>query len=164
MKHFTLNDLLRQTMIAAIYVVLVLLFQFMSFEKIQFRIAEVLLILVFFDKKSLIGLVIGTFLANWLWSPFGLIDAVIGSFATFAGVILMVAFGRIKVIALIFPALTNGIIIGLMIAYLNQLPFLPIAVWVFAGEAAVLYLIGLPVYSLLKRNRAFIELFETNKK
>ena len=38
----------KQAMLATVYVVLVYAFQFLSFEKVQFRIAELLLIFVFF--------------------------------------------------------------------------------------------------------------------
>jgi len=42
MNTYVLKDVLKQTMIAAIYVVLVYVFAFASFGLIQFRIAEVL--------------------------------------------------------------------------------------------------------------------------
>lgn len=152
-------DFTKQTMIATIYVVLVYAFQFLSFEQLQFRIAEVLLILVFFDKKSVIGLLLGTFIANWLLSPFGLVDAVFGTLATAVGVSLMIRFRRYRLVALIFPAISNGLIIGWMISYIDQIPFLPIFFFIFIGEAIVLYILGLPIYHVLKDHPFFIEVF-----
>ncbi|MDY0115275.1 MAG: QueT transporter family protein, partial [Acholeplasmatales bacterium] len=57
--NFTIKDLIKQALIAAIYLVLVIIFWEFSFKEIQFRIAEILLILIFFDKKSIIGLTLG---------------------------------------------------------------------------------------------------------
>ncbi|MDD4194369.1 MAG: QueT transporter family protein [Acholeplasmataceae bacterium] len=148
-----------QAMLATVYVVLVYAFQFLSFEQIQFRIAELLLIFIFFDKKSIIGLTIGTFVANWLFSPFGILDALVGSFATLIGLILMLIFQKHKFVALIFPALSNAFIIGLMISLLDQIPLIPIMLWIFLGEAVVLYALGYPIYKVLKDHPFFIETF-----
>jgi uncharacterized membrane protein len=159
MKPLRIKDVLRQTMIAAIYVVFVFLFQFMSFEMVQFRIAEVLLILIFFDRRSFWGLSIGTFLANWIMSPFGVIDAAVGTLATMIAFILMAIFRRQSIFALAFPAVTNGLLVGYMVAYLYDFPFLETAAWVFFGEFVVLYVLGLPLYLVLRKNRNFLELF-----
>lgn len=147
-----------QSMIAAMYVVLVFVFQILSFETIQFRIAEVLLVLIFFDKKSFIGLTIGTFLANYLMSPYGIVDALFGTLATVLALILMMLISKPKVMSLLFPALTNAVVIGVMISIMNQIPFLPIAFWVFLGEAVVMLVLGLPVYLYLDSNTHFKEM------
>ena len=146
MKNFLLKDFIKQSTIASIYVVLVFIFQFLSFESIQFRIAEFLLILVFFDKKSIVGLLIGTFLANYLMSPYGLADALFGTLASLLAMLLMIGFSKHKVIALVFPALSNALVIGLMISLVNHIPFIPIALWVFLGEVVVMYLVGYPIF------------------
>ncbi|MFP4177929.1 MAG: QueT transporter family protein [Acholeplasmataceae bacterium] len=159
MKTIRIKDVVRQTMVAAIYVEFVLLFQFMSFEVVQFRIAEVLLILIFFDRRSIWGLSIGTFLANWMLSPFGLIDAFVGMLATVLALVLMLIFRKRSIIALIFPAITNGLIVGYMVAYIYDISFMETAAWVFFGEFVVLYVLGLPLYLLLRNNRDFQELF-----
>lgn len=160
MKPIAIRDVIKQAMIAAAYVVLVLVFQFMSFEAIQFRIAEVLLILVFFDKKSIIGLSIGTFLANWLLSPFGIADAVFGTMATVLALVLMRELKRHVWLALLMPAIANGIIIGWMLNLFLELPFWETALWIFLGEAAVLYVLGLPLYLVLRKHQAFRDLFD----
>lgn len=159
MKPLLIKDVLRQTMIAAIYVVFVLLFQFMSFEMVQFRIAEVLLILIFFDRHSFWGLSVGTFLANWILSPFGIVDAAVGTLATIIALCLMMVCRKQSVLALVFPAVTNGLLVGYMVAYFYDLPFLETAAWVFFGEFVVLYALGLPLFLVLRRNKNFRELF-----
>jgi uncharacterized membrane protein len=161
MKNFALKDFIKQSTIASIYVVLVFIFQFLSFETIQFRIAEFLLILVFFDKKSIVGLIIGTFLANYLMSPYGLVDALFGTLASFLALVLMILFSKNKLLSLSFPAFSNALVIGLMIAFMNDIPFLPIAFWVFLGEAVVMYVIGYPLYLYFNKNKHFKEMMES---
>ena len=158
MKTFVLKDFLMQSMIAAMYVVLVFIFQVLSFDTIQFRIAEVLLILVFFDKKHFIGLTIGTFIANYLMSPYGLVDALFGTLATVIALTLMMFVSKPKWLSVLFPAFSNAIVIGLMIAIMNQIPFLPIAGWVFLGEAVVMVALGLPLFYYLDRHTHFKEI------
>ncbi len=155
-KFLSLKDIVLEVTIAAIYVVLVLAFYFMSFEVIQFRIAEILLVLVFFNKKHTIGLVFGTFLANWI-GAFGIIDAFYGSFATLITCILLIMFKKHWYIALIIvPGLINGLVISFEISYLYQifdqywLNFL----WIFIGEFAVVTLIGIPFKLSLEKTQA----------
>lgn len=160
MKALTLKDFIMQSMIAALYVVLVYTFQFLSFEMVQFRIAECLLILVYFNKKHAIGLTFGTFLANYFLSPYGLIDAVFGTLATILALLLMMAFQKPKIISLLFPALTNGVIIGVLIAVTTGLPLFMTVPWIFGGEAVVTLFLGYPLYYMLERNTDFKELME----
>ncbi len=150
MKKFTILDLVRQSTIAAIYVILVLMFHWLSFEDIQFRIAEILLILVLFDSKSVYGLTIGVIIAN-LFSPLLLYDLIFGVSATVITLIIMVFLKRWPYIALLIPSLVNGPIIGLMLYLALDWPFLISAIFVFIGEFTVTYIVGLPVYYLLKR-------------
>ncbi|MDX9691311.1 MAG: QueT transporter family protein [Acholeplasmataceae bacterium] len=163
MNKMILKDFILQTMIAAIYVVLVYVFQFASFGLIQFRIAEVLMILVFFDKKSVLGLTVGCFLANLLGGalPF---DVIFGTLATTLAAIMMILTKKMLWLALLMPAIINGIIVGIMLTYVYDLGFLYITIpAVFLGEFAVLFLIGLPLYKALEHNQHFNELFEKNK-
>ena len=59
-----LNYLVRVAMIAAIYVVLNVIFAPISYGPIQVRIAEALVILPFIDSSAIIGLFLGCILAN----------------------------------------------------------------------------------------------------
>jgi uncharacterized membrane protein len=150
MKKFTLIDLVRQAIIASIYIVLVFAFSFMSFKDIQFRIAEILLILVFFDKKSVIGLTLGVIIAN-LGSPMLPYDMTFGVLATIITLALMLLFRKWPYIALLFPAIVNGLIVGLELYLAFELPYLISALSVFIGEFVVVYIFGLPIYYILKK-------------
>jgi len=160
MKNLILLDFLKQAMLAAIYVVLVYIFQFASFGLIQFRIAELLMIFIFFDKKSIIGLSIGCFLANLLLGAI-LIDVIFGTLATTIAGFLMYYTRKKPLIALIWPAIANGIIVGLILTYGYGLG--PIGITgpsVFIGEFAVMYVLGLSVFWTLKDNKNFLEFFK----
>ncbi len=161
MNRFVLRTVLMQAMIASIYVVLVYVFQFASFGLIQFRVAEVLMILVLFDKKSVVGLTLGCFVANLVGGAIW-IDVIIGPIATLIAGIAMIMTQSHPKIAMIWPAVSNGIIIGLILTYGYLLGPLYLTIpSVFIGEALVMYLIGLPVYLVLSKHQAFIELFKS---
>ena len=159
MHALPVRDAIRQTMVAAIYVVLVLVFSFMSFETIQFRVAEIMLILVFFDKKSVIGLLTGTFIAN-LTGPFGIVDAAFGTLASAIALFLMILLSKTPLLAFIVPGLVNGVVIGLMLHIMIDLPFFVTAGWVFAGETAVMVLLAYPLWRVLRNHERFLTLFE----
>lgn len=149
-NRLSLLDLVRQSVIASIYVLMVFAFQFMSFDAIQFRIAEVLLILVFFDKKSVIGLSIGVVVAN-LFSPLLPYDMTFGVAATLISLSLLVLLRKRPYIALLMPPIVNALIIGFMLYLALGSPFLLNAFYVFIGEFVVVYVIGLPIYYILKK-------------
>ena len=76
----------RAAMIAAIYVVLCVVFQPISYGAIQTRIAEALTILPFFTPAAIPGLFIGCLIANLLGGGI-LVDVICGSAATLIGAV-----------------------------------------------------------------------------
>lgn len=158
----TLIFYLKNAMIASIYVVLLYVFQFLSFEFVQFRIAELLLIFILFNSKSFYGITIGTFVGNLLLSPYGLVDAVVGTIATIITLILMIVLKRQIIVALLMPGVVNGVIIGLMLVYLSDITSLNAFIitfsWIFLGQTVVLFVFGYPFYKLLKEKPSFQEL------
>lgn len=159
MKNFTVKDLIINALIGAFYVALVLLFAELSFGQIQFRVAEVLLILLFFNKKLTPGIIIGTFVANLILSPIA-VDMVFGTIATVLSIIGLLAFKKRPVIALLFPVFINGIIVGLQLKLVYELPLIASFIYVSIGQAAVLYLLGLPLYYYLNKRDDLIELLK----
>lgn len=171
MNQIRIKDLAQQVIVAAMYVILVFAFHYLSFGAIQFRIAEVLLILILFKPKYIFGLLVGTFIAN-LFSPLGILDASVGTLASFLAVIFMILFKKLWALALIFPALFNGLIIPILIIQVELNPGMPLLDmfrsglywanfgWVFLGEFVVLYLLGIPLYLTLKKNDILLELIK----
>ena len=149
LQNFTIKDLLRQAIIASLYVVLVLIFHFVSFDAIQFRVAELLLILVFLTKECCRS----NYWCSYIkpFSPIMLYDIAFGTLATTITLLLMLLLRKWPYIALLIPSIISGPVIGLMLYIATGAPFLLTTLQVFIGEFVVTYIFGLPIYYLLKR-------------
>ena len=152
-----IKDLALNAIIAALYVVVTLLTSFMSYGGIQFRIAEILVLLCFYDKKYNKALILGCIVSN-LFSPFGIYDVIFGTLATFLSIICMNRIKKIS-IASLCPVIFNGIIIAIEICIfdniINLQEFLILALGIMFGEFVVVSLVGVPVFKVLERQEKF---------
>ena len=89
MKKNNVQFITRTALIAAAYAALTYAFAWMSYEQLQFRISEILVLFVFIEPRYGLGLVLGCILAN-LASPLGVIDIVAGSTATLLAIMFIV--------------------------------------------------------------------------
>ena len=130
--------------IAALYVVLTLVFAPISFGPLQVRIAEALAILALFTPAAVPGLFVGCLIANFMGE--GVIwDVVFGSLATLIG-----AWGGYKLRSnrWLVPAPTviaNTLIIPFVLRYAYgvvdmAIPLLMLSI--FAGEVVGCYILG----------------------
>ena len=71
--------------IAALYAVLTISLEPISYGAVQFRLSEVMTLLAFANPMFVPGLVLGCVIAN-LFSPLGVIDVFVGFFATFLAI------------------------------------------------------------------------------
>lgn len=133
--------------IAAVYASLTIALAPISYGPIQLRLSEIMILLVLINPRFKSGLILGCLIAN-LFSPFGLVDVIFGTLATGLAVFSM---ARIKNIYLasLMPTLANGIIIGLELSYLLNLPFVETALYVALGEFLVVSVIGIPLYKVI---------------
>lgn len=154
MNKVEIKVIAMNAMIACIYAILTIVCSGISYVGIQFRISEILVFLAFYNKKYIPGLVIGCFLAN-LPSPLGLADVCFGTLATF---VTCLGIYRIKNIYLagLFGAVVNGLIVGLELYFVLNLPFVINAVYVFLGEFVVLS-IGAYLFKILEKKKIFME-------
>ena len=182
MKNQQVRELTIMAVIAALYVALCYAFSFMSYGLIQFRVAEILLILAFYNKKYCIAVILGTFIANMLM--FGPIDMILGTFATVLVliVIILVKNGLLrKIIAAPAAAIINGVVISFMFYYfvpdvceyaLEIMPdfmsasslLLFMFISVAIGEFAVVLLGVLVFAGIEKANPKIIDMLRLNKK
>ncbi len=155
MKTMTLRTITDNALVAATYVVLTLLTASFAYLGIQFRIAEILILLCFFRKDFIYGLCLGTLVANAL-GPLGFYDVLFGTLATFLSAFLI---SRMKnlILASLFPVIINGLVVGAELYFLLGVPFWMNAGLVAVGEFAVVSLVGVALFSLLRRNRKFLE-------
>lgn len=153
--------LLKQALVAAIYVALVTVFAWVSYGDVQFRVAELLLLLVLFDKRYILGLGVGTFLSN-LSSPLGAIDWVVGTLATLIALYLMIKTKKPLWLVLLWPAIINGILIGIELNIVFSLPLIMTMLLVFLGEFVVVTIGGSLLYPLLNQNQTFKRVVDLN--
>ena len=154
--------------IAALYVVLTYVSRLFGLADgaIQFRLSEVLTVLPVFTPAAIPGLTIGCLLAN-LGSPYGPADILSGTAATLLAAVATYLLRRIRikglpVLAPLPPVLCNGILVGVVVAIMNEagqlIPsaftwpaFLLTALTVALGELVVCILGGYPLMLLLRR-------------
>lgn len=155
MKTMTLRTITDNALVAATYVALTLLTSSFAYLGVQFRIAEILILLCFFRKDFIYGLCLGTLVANAL-GPLGIYDVLFGTLATFVSAFLV---SRMKnlIVASLFPVILNGLVVGAELYFLLGLPFWLNAGLVAVGEFAVVSLVGVGLFSILRRNRKFLE-------
>ena len=143
-------------MIAGIYAALTIICSSISYGGIQFRISEILILLAFYNKRFIPGLVAGCFIAN-MPSTLGIADMFFGTLATLIAVVLINKVKNLYTAALI-GAIVNGLIVGAELYLVLQLPFMINAFSVFFGEIVVL-LLGVAVFKRIEKNDSFMNKF-----
>lgn len=144
--------------IAAIYVVLVVVFHYWSFGPIQFRIAEALTILPFFTPAAIPGLSIGCLLANLLGGAIPA-DIIFGSIATLVGAVGSYALRKHKWLVPLPPIIANTLIVPFVLKFgygvEEAIPYMMLTVGL--GEVIVCAVIGLVFLNALAplRQRIF---------
>lgn len=173
-----LRTLAAAAIIAAAYAALTMALAPISYGAVQFRVSEVLCVLPFFFPASAWGLFVGCVIAN-LISAAGPLDIIFGSLATLLAGLCTAAIGRgarkkapvgevaekpgwgRPAAACAMPVLFNAPIVGAVLAW-TLTPgegfwegFLLFGAQVGAGEAVVMFALGLPlIWALLKNPRA----------
>ncbi len=162
MKKANVNFIVQSALIAAIYAAATYISALLNlaYGPIQFRFSEALNLLALFTPAAVPGLTIGCFIAN-IGSPYGLLDIVLGTLATFLSALCIYFIPRrLKrgkaYIAPIFPTLFNAVIIGAEISLFlpageRWLGFIASFWQIGLGEAAVCFLLGLPLYYIIAR-------------
>ncbi|MGN0488449.1 MAG: QueT transporter family protein [Ruminococcus sp.] len=155
--------------IAALYAVLTigqnLLLPGSASMAIQFRVAEVLTILALYSPAAIPGLTIGCVIANIssVMSGLGFYDMIFGSIASLVAALLMYALRNVRlkgvpILAILMPALANGLFVGFEIDYFfvgsmsfNLVDFLVQGGFVALGEVAVLVVLGIPLFMVIEK-------------
>ncbi len=149
-KNNKVKLIVANAVIAAIYVVITYAIAPIGYGTIQFRISELLNWTTWMNPAAIPGLVIGCFIAN-LNSPFGFIDVIFGTFATFLTCFLMSRTKNIY-IASIWASIFS-ILIGVELL-ITGMPF-PVAAietsYIMISELIIMAIIGIPIVILLER-------------
>ena len=137
---FSVRMIAENSIIAALYVVLTLLVPALSYDYMQCRFSEALVLLVFWRPDITIGLTIGCLISNVIGASLGLnvwIDVLLGTLATLISCLLISFFSKRLYIGWIWPVIFNGFIVGSELYWLGYLGDLPIWagwLWVALGE------------------------------
>lgn len=162
------------SMIAAVYVVLVLILPWLSYGPIQVRIAEALTILPVITPVAIWGVALGCFVANligWLTgaNPIGAIDTVFGTAASIiAGIITYrlrgYRIGGLPILSALSPVLVNAIIVGAQLTVIyypgnfNLVTFGTFAMWVGLGQVIACMALGLPLLKAFERRKIMADI------
>lgn len=165
-KNKIIKKIVITSIIAALYVVLTLISSIfgLSYSGIQFRLSEALTILPVFSPYAITGLTLGCFISN-LSSPFGAVDIIFGTLATFISAnitrgLAYIKFKGIPILAPLPPVIVSSVFIGIILAF-----FLPqgfsfsvfsfSAISIAVSQTVVCYGLGIPLFLLIKRLKIF---------
>lgn len=162
MTKLNIKQISTAGLIAALYVVLSLVFLPISFGVYQVRIAEALTILPFLTPAAIPGLFIGCLLANifggmgWLDIVFGPLITLLASIATRYVYHLSKSNKYLFLIAPLPPVIFNAFGVSLYLAPLLGFNYWFSVQMVGVGELVACYLIGLPLLLLLEKRKIFV--------
>lgn len=153
MRNKSILFMTQSAMIAAIYVVLTVLFAPFGFGQIQVRIAEALTILPYFTPAAIPGLFIGCLIGNIIGGAI-IPDIIFGSLATLIGACFTYLLRkRSKFLAPVPPILANTVVVPLVLYYaygLNlPIPFMMLTVGI--GEIISCGVLGMILFSAVKK-------------
>ena len=144
----------RGAMIAAMYVVVTIIFQPISYGLVQVRVSEALTLLPFLWIEAVPGVFIGCLIANILGGV-GLLDITLGSIATLAAAILTV-YAPNKFLAATSPVMVNAMIVGGYLSFISNNPLFLSMFYVGCGEAIACYALGLPLLNFIGSREIFV--------
>lgn len=157
-KFISLDDtnfLVKSAGVAALYAVLTLLLPVASYGPIQFRFSEILVLLVFYNKRFIPGLVLGCALAN-LFSPMMLFDVIFGTLSSYIAFKLMQRAKNLY-IASIFPVLLVSVpALGTWLYLASDEVFLVLLMQFMLSEFVMVSIIGVLLFKILEKNEGFM--------
>ena len=168
MKTKSTVYIVQAAVIAALYAALTILQNTLlpgtASMAVQFRVSEVLTILAIFTPAAIPGLTLGCVVSNLASIGQGLpLDMIFGSLATLGSVTCMyflreVKVGKYPLLAMLMPAIWNGVIIGWEIEHFfidgdfQFVGFLTQGGCVALGELGVMAVLGTALYFVIIKN------------
>src|SRR5574344_771914 len=134
-KHKTILFIVENACLAALYFVLTIALGDFSYNAIQFRVSEVLVLLCFWRPDFALGLTLGCLLSN-VFSPIAW-DMLFGTLATLISCLLVSYASPKFFVSMLYPILCNALIVGWELTFFEISPigFWLNALYVGAGEA-----------------------------
>ena len=157
------RSLCMSAVIAALYAALTLLLAPISYGNLQCRVSEALTILPVLFPEAIPGLTVGCLLANLLGSAtpwdviFGTLATLIAALLTYATRSALWTKWKLPVLSAVWPVLSNGIIVGIILSVTFNLPLFLTMLEVAVGELVALF-IGLLLYPALGKLKDHIHI------
>ena len=147
-----MNRWTRGGLIAALYIVLVFAFQFASFGPIQFRVAEALTLLPMVYPEAVLGIYVGTMLANIL-GGFGPWDIFGGSLISLLAAYITYRY-RGSWVAYASPIVLNALLVSLYLRFIFEIPsYWLIVLSIGIGQSVVVLGAGIPLLRWVRKNQ-----------
>ena len=168
-QNSSVRKLVHCGVVAAIYVVLCLALQPLSYGAVQVRVAEALCLLPVFGTEYILGVVLGCFLANLLGST--VVDVVFGTLATLLACLVTYKLRDIRVKGLAIPASLPPVVFNMIIVGAFEITFFfsdgaPTAmlavfnaVTVGIGELISCTILGVALVKLIESNAGLNKIF-----
>jgi len=144
--------------IAALYVVLTLVFAPISFGPVQVRIAEMLCILPAFTPAAIPGLFIGCMIANLIGGGV-VLDVIFGSIATLIGAAGAYLLRENRWLIPLPAIIANTLIVPFVLKYgygVADIALPVMAVQIMAGEIAGCFVLGELLYTAVEKHKEHI--------
>ena len=145
----------RGAVIAALYAVVTVIFQPISYGLVQVRVSEALTLLPYLWIEAVPGVFIGCLLAN-IWGGSGLLDIILGSAATLAAAILT-RYAPNKFLAATSPVVVNALVVGCYLSFILNAPLFLSIFYVGCGQAIACYALGLPLLEFVSSSKIFVK-------
>ena len=166
MKTKSVQNLVQGALIAALYAVLTLTVAPLSFDfGIQLRLSEALCVLPLLTPVAIPGLTVGCILSNAIGVAMGLSilpDILFGSCATLIAALLTylmrnMTVKKLPLLPLLPPVIVNAIVVGVEFSLFmpGESAFFISTLMVGLSEACVVYVLGIPLYFVLRRLNIF---------
>ena len=168
-QNSSVRKLVHCGVVAAIYVVLCLALQPLSYGAVQVRVAEALCLLPVFGAEYIVGVVLGCFLANLLGST--IVDVIFGTLATLLACLVTYKLRDIRVKGLAIPASLPPVVFNMIIVGAFEITFFfsdgaPTAmlavfnaVTVGIGELISCTILGVALVKLIESNASLNKIF-----
>ncbi|MFR8549235.1 MAG: QueT transporter family protein [Lachnospiraceae bacterium] len=157
MKDKKVLFLVHAAAIAAVYVVLTLIFAPFGFGEIQVRISEALTVLPYFTPAAIPGLFVGCLIGNTVGGAIP-IDIICGSIATLIGALITYRLRSYRRLAPVGPIAANTVIVPFVLRFGYgvplPIPFMMLTVGI--GEVISCGIIGMVVLTALERYRSVL--------
>ncbi len=142
----TVRYLTRGACIAALYAVITVIFQPISFGPIQFRVSEAFTLLPFIMPEAVWGLTVGCLIANIFGGS--IIDMIFGTLATLVAALIVRKMKNVWLLPLA-PVIVNGIVVGAIATLVSFefsfITYITVAASIALSEAMVCWIFGIPV-------------------